>query len=51
VQAAVKFGMRRLELVPDFRLGPAGDLTPEPFPPGPNPTEIAPTKRFFAASK
>jgi hypothetical protein len=36
MQAAVQLGMRRLELVPDFRLSPPGDFAP-------NPTEIAPT--------
>ncbi len=41
-QAAVKLGVRRLELVPDLLLGPAGDLAIR-FPSLPKPTEIAPT--------
>ena len=41
----------RLELVPDLGLGAAGDLRRSRFPSGPKPTEIAPAKRFFAASK
>jgi hypothetical protein len=43
--------MGRLELVPDLGLGLTGDLAPDPLAAGPKPTEIAPTKRFFAASK
>ena len=43
MQAAVKLGVRRLELVPHLSLGPAADLAPDPLPAGPKPTEIAPT--------
>ncbi len=32
VQATVKLGVRRLQLVPDLGLGPAGDLAPDPLP-------------------
>ena len=32
MQAAVELGVRRLELVSDLRLGPAGDLAPDSFP-------------------
>jgi hypothetical protein len=31
VQAAVELSVRLLELVPDLRLGPAGDLAPDPL--------------------
>jgi hypothetical protein len=51
MQAAVKLVVGRPELVPDLRLGPAADLAPDPLAVRPKPTEIAPTKRFFAASK
>ena len=41
MQAPVELGVHRLELVPDILLGPAGDLTPDPLPSGPKPSEIA----------
>jgi hypothetical protein len=51
MQPTVKLSVGRLELVPDLGLGLTGDLAPDPLAAGPKPTEIAPTKRFFAASK
>jgi hypothetical protein len=51
-QPTVKLSVGRLELVPDLGLGLIRvTLRRSRLPSCPKPTEIAPTKRFFAASK
>jgi len=51
VQAAIKLGMRRLELLPNLGLGPPCDFAPEPLPVRPEADRDRTNVAVFAASK